>query len=215
MESRVHNLAPGELFEVPIDIKAPSILQFSFSTSEGGSVEFSVVHKAGGKKSKETTLLPASTYTENIGEVLPASACQPARMRMRPRPRPISKFRAFSCAGATAGPGRVRCALPQPNRLVLLVPSEGPLLALRRPDTVRPSRRSEVQKAAAAAASSGGGGGGPADRGGGAVCSGGARCWHADPQGAVAGDGRHSLASAGASALARRGDELKQPDPNP
>ena len=91
MESRVHNLAPGELFEVPIDIKAPSILQFSFSTSEGGSVEFSVVHKAGGKKSKETTLLPASTYTENIGEVLPASACQPARMRMRPRPRPMKQ----------------------------------------------------------------------------------------------------------------------------
>lgn len=88
MESRVHNLAPGELFEVPIDIKSPSILQFSFSTSEGSSVEFSVAFHPGGKKSKETTLLPASTYTENIGEVLPASACQPARMRMRPRPYP-------------------------------------------------------------------------------------------------------------------------------
>ena len=75
MDSRVHNLAPGELFEVPIDIKAPSVLKFSFSVLEGGSVEFSVVHKAGGKKSKETTLLPASTYSENIGEV-PASACQ-------------------------------------------------------------------------------------------------------------------------------------------
>ena len=75
MESRVHNLAPGELFEVPIDIKAPSVLKFSFSVLEGGSVEFSVVHKAGGKKSKETMLLPASTYSENIGEV-PASASQ-------------------------------------------------------------------------------------------------------------------------------------------
>ena len=75
MDSRVHNLAPGELFEVPIDIKAPSVLKFSFSVLEGGSVEFSVVHKAGGKKSKETMLLPASTYSENIGEV-PASASQ-------------------------------------------------------------------------------------------------------------------------------------------
>ena len=52
MDSRVHNLAPGELFEVPIDIKAPSVLKFSFSVLEGGSVEFSVVHKAGDKKSK-------------------------------------------------------------------------------------------------------------------------------------------------------------------
>ena len=66
----LHSLAPGECYEVPIDIHAPSILQFSFSSLEGGTVEFSVVHKTGGKKQKETQLLPASTYTENIGEVL-------------------------------------------------------------------------------------------------------------------------------------------------
>ena len=209
MDSRVHNLAPGELFEVPIDIKAPSVLKFSFSVLEGGSVEFSVVHKAGGKKSKETMLLPASTYSENIGEV-PASASQNPYACVRiPALAPRSKAPCLSCAGPAAGPGRVRRALPQPNRLVLLVPSEGPLRALRRPDAL--SRRSEAQKAAAAAAatevsSRGGGGGGTADRGGGAVCSGGARSRHADAEGAVAGDGRRSLAPAGASALARRGD---------
>ena len=209
MDSRVHNLAPGELFEVPIDIKAPSVLKFSFSVLEGGSVEFSVVHKAGGKKSKETMLLPASTYSENIGEV-PASASQNPYACVRiPALAPRSKAPCLSCAGPAAGPGRVRRALPQPNRLVLLVPSEGPLRALRRPDAL--SRRSEAQKAAAAAAaaevsSRGRGGGSPADRGGGAVCSGGARSRHADAEGAVAGDGRRSLAPAGASALARRGD---------
>ena len=126
-----------------------------------------------------------------------------------PSPHEARPRACLSCAGPAAGPGRVRRALPQPNRLVLLVPSEGPLRALRRPDTL--SRRSEAQKAAAAAAaaevsSRGRGGGSPADRGGGAVCSGGARSRHADAEGAVAGDGRRSLAPAGASALARRGD---------
>ena len=62
-------VAPGQTFEVPIDVKAPSILKFSFH-AEGGSVEFSVVHTSGVKKLKETQLLPPSTYTENIGEVL-------------------------------------------------------------------------------------------------------------------------------------------------
>ena len=126
-----------------------------------------------------------------------------------PSPHEARPRACLSCAGPAAGPGRVRRALPQPNRLVLLVPSEGLLRALRRPDAL--SRRSEAQKAAAAAAaaevsSRGGGGGGPADRGGGAVCSGGARSRHADAEGAVAGDGRRSLAPAGASTLARRGD---------
>ena len=63
-----HDLAPGEVYQVPIDIKGPSTLKFSFQC-EGGSLEFSVVHKTGGKKVKDTPLLPASTYTENIGEV--------------------------------------------------------------------------------------------------------------------------------------------------
>lgn len=115
MESRVHNLAPGELFEVPIDIKSPSILQFSFSTSEGSSVEFSVAFHPGGKKSKETTLLPASTYTENIGEVLPASACQPARMRMRPRPCPTKP-----------GPGLSRVQVLLPGQGVCVVRFHNP-----------------------------------------------------------------------------------------
>ena len=103
MDSRVHNLAPGELFEVPIDIKAPSVLKFSFSVLEGGSVEFSVVHKAGGKKSKETMLLPASTYSENIGEV-PASASQNpyAYVRIPPLKAPCLPLVRRSCCRARA-----------------------------------------------------------------------------------------------------------------
>ena len=139
MEPRQHSLAPGELFEVPIDIKAPSILQFSFSTSEGGSVEFSVVHKAGGKKSNETTLLPASTYTENIGEVL--LRLLPARAHAL-SPSPQQQPGTSRVTGAAARPRCVCRPLPQPDWLVLLVSSKGPLLARRRPDT---TRRREAQ----------------------------------------------------------------------
>ena len=64
-----------------------------------------------------------------------------------PSPHEVRPRACLSCAGPAAGPGRVRRALPQPNRLVLLVPSEGPLRALRRPDAL--SRRSEAQKAGA------------------------------------------------------------------
>ena len=106
---RVHNLAPGELFEVPIDIKAPSILQFSFSTSEGGSVEFSVVHQAGSKKAKETTLLPASTYTENIGEVLPA-CLPPCTHGTAPPPSPKKHRCRASCVQVLL-PGQGVCVV--------------------------------------------------------------------------------------------------------
>lgn len=58
----------GDTFEAGAAVRAGDTFSFSFVVEDGATLEFSIVLRSA--KGKETRLLPASSYSEHLGEVL-------------------------------------------------------------------------------------------------------------------------------------------------